>query len=184
MKKSDWIKREVKNGYTEADVNGTLALFERKKNLLPVEKRDIFVWDAKELEEFFKSTKSNREKRSEDRGKYVKIIENDRFLIVRVDDEKAAEYWGVGTKWCITSEDTTYYSNYRDDGAVFYFLIDKKSEPQEKWSRIAFCVQDKKISYFASDDEKCQYTELPKHIKAFLRQKMTSEQNSGQMAAE
>lgn len=176
MKKSDWIKREVKKGYTEADVNGTLVLFERKKNLLPVEKRDIFIWDAKELEDFFKSTKSNREKRSEDRGKYVKIIENDRFLIVRVDDEKAAEYWGVGTKWCITSEDTTYYSNYRDDGTVFYFLIDKNAKEKEKWSRVAICVQeDRKISYFAADDEEHQYKELPKHIKAFLREKVTAE---------
>lgn len=168
MVKADWVKREVEKGYNEADVTATLQVFEQKKSMLPPNKRDIFAWDAKELEEFFKNTKSNREKRNEDRGKYVKLYEDNRFLFVRVDDEVSAEYWGVGTKWCITSEGTSYYSNYRDNGTVFYFLIDKQAETQEKWSRVAICIQNKSVTYYAADDSSHSFDAMPEHIRDIL----------------
>jgi hypothetical protein len=168
MKLQDWIGREVKKGYNEADVSATYELFQKKKQGMPKDKRDIFQWDAKELEEFFKDHKSSSEKRIESRGTFVEMHEDDRFLIIRADDKAAAEFWGKGTRWCITGEGS-YYSDYRDRGVVFYFAIDKQAENQDKWSKVAVCVSDDKIEYYAANDDQVSFSKIPKRYRELLK---------------
>jgi hypothetical protein len=167
MKLQDWIGREVKKGYNEADVSATYELFQKKKKGMPKDKRDIFQWDAKELEEFFKDHKSSSEKRIESRGTFVEMYKDDRFLIIRADDKAAAEFWGKGTRWCITGEGS-YYSNYRDQGYVFYFAIDKKAENKGEYSKVAICVTDSNCEYYNANDDQVSFDNLPEHFKKLL----------------
>lgn len=166
-----WIESQLKLGYNSADILGTVEMFDDKSVLLPKEQRDIYVWDGKELEEALKNLSSNRQTRKSSRGKYVKMFEDDRFLVVRVDDQEAAIYWGVGTRWCITQENSSYYNNYRDNGNVFYYLIDKEAENKALWSKVAIVMGQKSPEYYASDDSSHPYNSLPAHIKSFLKRK-------------
>jgi hypothetical protein len=167
MKIQDWVERELEKGYNEADVSATYELFQKKKQGMPKDKRDIFQWDAKELEEFFKDHKSSSEKRIESKGKFVKIHEDEDILIVRADDRDASEFWGKGTRWCITGEGS-YYSDYRDRGVVFYFAIDKKAENKDKWSKVAICVSDDKVEYYAADDSSQRFENIPEKYRVLL----------------
>lgn len=174
MTKKDWINRELDKGYLKEDVQSTLELFSAKQQGLPVDKRDIFQWDAKDLEEYLKTIVKSNEKLT-DRGKYHKLCDTDRFLVVRVDDEAAAAFWGLGTKWCITQLNSNYYSNYRDSGNVFYYLIDKKAENQDKNSKFAICVSDKgEPTYYNAEDTSVSFDKLPESIKEFLKDDATA----------
>ncbi|MFA5760084.1 MAG: hypothetical protein WC942_12145 [Clostridia bacterium] len=169
MKKTDWITREIEKGYSKEDVQSTFKLFNARQQKFPVDKRNIFCWDAKELEDHLKEM-SRECAKTNDRGKYMKLHDDDRFLLIRVDDEAAAAFWGLGTRWCITQSDSNYYSNYRNSGNVFYYLIDKKAKNQSKNSRFALCVDDKlEITYYKADDSTVVFSKLPKHIREFLK---------------
>lgn len=185
-----WLAREKEKGYKEADLVPSLSFFLKNKDKF--NQRDIFKWDGKELEDFIKENQlvSNRQLRNENRGSFVKIIETDRFLVVRPDDKEAAAYWGKGTKWCITMLESGHFDEYRGQNVVFYYLIDKTAENQDNYSKVAIVMNrneknityKKDIDYYLADDTCVRFAKLPKDIRDFLeppsKKKVTSDKKS------
>lgn len=171
-----WLDRELKKGYSEQDLLPTIKFFD--ENPTKFEEKDIYKWDGKDLENHIKAH-SLVSKRKSARGEYEKLAENDDFLLVCVKDVVACQYWGVGTKWCITMDEADYFNQYRNDGAVFYFLIDKsvnitdaeKPPADSKYAIVIYRDKDynvTKTEYYDSVDDKKAYKSLPKRVKEFL----------------
>ena len=104
-----WIKREINKGHNSSDVTATRDFFVQHQNKFP--DRDIFRWDAKDLEDYIKDNQNKFvSQRKARRGKYEKLFEDEQYLIVRPDNKQAARFWGTNTKWCITQEDANYHN--------------------------------------------------------------------------
>jgi len=175
MTNKDWIKREVQKGYVEADVVATLSYFQNNK--YKFKERDIFKYDASDLEKIIKegNIKSSNDKKRENRGKYKIIKQTEEFVVVRPDDLTASAFWGLGTQWCITMTNAEYFHNYLDENHVFYFLIDKTKQNQNKGSKICISILKNsknkvaKTTYFLADDTQISPSKLPVRIRRFLK---------------
>ena len=82
------------------------------------------VVKRKELE------KVHKEKVREDSDK---IYQDKTTLVVRPNSEEASCYYGQGTQWCIAATSSrNYWDDYSNDqGAVFFFILDKDEQLRE-----------------------------------------------------
>jgi len=172
-----WIEREEKKGYNRSDIVATLTFFD--ENSTKFEQRDIYQWDAHELEEYIKEKNiaSNRKKKIEKRGTYKIVHEDQNFIVVRPDDKDAAAFWGVDTKWCLTMLDAHYYDEYRDSNNAFVFVIDKKAKNQDKLGKVAILFardktnQIRETQYYLADDSKVGFDKLSERMQELLTDK-------------
>jgi len=167
MKYKKWLKREVDKGHSISDIEPTLELFCKYSHKL--KNKDIYTWDAKELEEHFKTLdlESSNEKRLKGRGKFLIISKNKDYSLLRVDDVNASKFWGTGTKWCISGKGD-YFNSYRDNGAVFYFLIDRKKKNKDANSKFAISIVGTQYEIYNASDTLIVYNSLPVDIRKFL----------------
>jgi hypothetical protein len=62
-------------------------------------------------------------------------------MVVRPHTTEASCKYGTGTKWCIAATATrNYYSTYSVSNNKFYFVIDKKAEPNSVNSKFAIVI--------------------------------------------
>lgn len=54
--------------------------------------------------------------------------------VIRIDGHAACRFYGRGTKWCITSPDSSYWDDHSRDG-YFYFIVHPKWEA-EGWAEV------------------------------------------------
>lgn len=143
-----WIKAQASKGSSVEDLGPTIDYFH--KNINRFENKDIYSYkELKDLEDKVKeisSTKSRSEVVSMARSQAIKIVDNDRWVVRRIDGKSACCHYGRDTKWCITMQDSNYFESYSKDNNIFYFLEDKSIEdiksPKKKF---AYLVQrDKK----------------------------------------
>jgi hypothetical protein len=168
-----WVKREESKGHNRFDIVPTLKYYLENKGKFP---KALFDYDATELENLIKEgTISNNDKKKASRGKHAILKEDDRFILVRVDDQDAASFWGLGTKWCITMDNTQHFDSYRSSGnVVFYICIDKKAKEKELHGKVCIVIyRDKdnkhtKIECYLSNDKLCAKTKLKKEMLEFL----------------
>ena len=124
-----WIIKQFLEGNSLNDIMPSIEYFDKNKNSFI--KKDINSYNAKELENEIKDKELNKETKDIDKGKSGRIFENERFFVVRPDNKNACITYGKGTKWCITMKDEKYYESYAEENIAFYFIIDKKANPQE-----------------------------------------------------
>lgn len=187
-KYSKWIKREEEKGYKREDIIPTLAFFE--SNSSKFQERDIFKWDAKDLEDFIKDNniQSNRKLREKDKENATKIFENDEWLIVHPNDVASCSFYGKGTKWCITMTTGNYFNSYRDQNYTFHIIIDKKAAAeaernaaesntecvQPEWAKVCCAIkrntknEPEKIEFYSALDKPHDIKELPDRLREFL----------------
>ncbi len=131
MKIRDRIPKD-QNGYKD---------FQKLKKL-PIE----------DVQDFVDNFQSEADKRKEAKKGAKKLYEDSDWLVLKITTYPAAQYYGSGTKWCITGRydgheerGEEYFNNYIEDEDLdggYYFYIDKKN-PSKK-----YCVlqtKDKKI---------------------------------------
>ena len=68
------------------------------------------------------------------RGDADRIYQDKTTLVVRPNSEEASCYYGQGTQWCIAATNSrNYWDDYANDqGAVFFFILDKDAQLREK----------------------------------------------------
>jgi hypothetical protein len=126
-----WIAKNLDLGYMRGDIMGSVEWFHRNKDKL--EKKDIYVWELKELEEEIKRIgESRREKKGEASEDGSVEIWSKEYKIIRIDSREAMGVYGRGSRWCITQKSGHYFEQYMMDGSIFYVLIDGA----KKW-----CIQ-------------------------------------------
>lgn len=170
-----WFEREMLKGYKREDIVPTALFFEN--NSTKFEQRDIFKWDAKELEDYIKEHNlcSARQERESDKANAVKLFEDNDWLVVRPNDAQSCTYYGKGTKWCITMTTGNYFESYRDQNYTFHIVVDKKAEEQSKWGKVCVAIKrdeenkPEKIEVFSSDDVAYSIDKLPDRLRNFLQ---------------
>ena len=99
-----------------------LAKFDKySKNL---EKKDINQY--KTYEEFVNTITQYESQRKEDESiesESVKLINNDKMIIVKPLTHKSSCKYGAGTKWCTTHRDTKYFEQYDEKGNLYYIHL-------------------------------------------------------------
>lgn len=65
------------------------------------------------------------------------VYEDDKYTIVTPLTHKASCYYGAGTKWCTSSEQSqTHFNNYNSDGKLFY-ILDKTLPSSNPFYKVA-----------------------------------------------
>ena len=83
------------------------------------------------------------------------VYEDDKFTVVAPLTTQASCYYGAGTKWCTASSaDNTHFTNYMNDGKLFYF-IDKTKPTSDKFYKVAMLKKfEGDNSFFDAPDQK------------------------------
>lgn len=69
-----------------------------------------------------------------DRGKYDEVYKDDSVRVIVPRDERAACFWGRGTRWCTAAtRGTNYFNTYNQQGPLYILLPTKRIRPGEKY---------------------------------------------------
>ena len=82
------------------------------------------------------------------------VYEDDKYTIVTPLTYKASCYYGAGTKWCTSSEQTqTHFNNYNSDGKLFY-IMDKTLPSSNRFYKVALLQKyDGEQTFFDAPDK-------------------------------
>lgn len=124
-----WGLKQVKSGGGLNDILPGIIYFHR--NAGKFKNKDINAYNLKRLEDEIKDIESKTfdigrsawEKKHKEGG--VKLYEDDRFLLMRMDTKEACAIYGKGTRWCITQLGADYFEQYNSTNIIQYFLMDK-----------------------------------------------------------
>src|SRR5690606_24388638 len=90
-----------------------------------LDNKDIFGYSDLETLKSHIFTKSNKEQKFQAKKGAEKVFENDKVLVIRIDNQKASCYYGSNTKWCISAKKDNAWESYIN--VTFYFIIDKQT---------------------------------------------------------
>jgi hypothetical protein len=137
----DWICKQSLRGHNQPDIAGTVTAFARSP--AKFKKRDINQYvDLKELEDEIKdlddqgSSKRKQQMTVKTSGA-DKVYEDDNVVCLWIASKEASQFYGKGTRWCISGLEGNYFDGYVERGAVFYFLISKSLPRENPLSKIA-----------------------------------------------
>lgn len=151
----EWAVKQLKSGQKQEDIVPTILLFDKKKGSL--EKKDIFSYDLKTLEDVLKAL-PQKTKKGEKRDAKVNgartVYEDDDVLMLRITSKAASVCYGAGTKWCITMSDAKYYEEYSSQGVCFYFIINKTLPPTAPMHKVAIALHHdlEEVEWFDARD--------------------------------
>ena len=105
-----------------------------EKNISRIDQKDIYKLNAGELEKLVDNLgKSSTQQKKETKGKIHKesvlIYHDDDILAVRPLTTDASNYYGMGTRWCISAtECENFFDQYTIDGKAFVMLMLKNNQ--------------------------------------------------------
>lgn len=117
------------------EANNILINFEKNKQKLPVEKRDINKF--KNLGDMFEILNGPLEKTKSEVNKEIEqqvniVYNSPSYKIVIPKTFKASCHYGVNTRWCTTSSDSMF-QHYSKQGPL-YIILDKKNNKRWQFS--------------------------------------------------
>lgn len=82
------------------------------------------------------------------------VYEDDKYTIVTPLTHKASCYYGAGTKWCTSSEQSqTHFNNYNSDGKLFY-ILDKTLPSSNPFYKVALLQKyDGEQTFYDAPDQ-------------------------------
>jgi len=123
------------------DLIRVVELFHKSVKRLPADQRDINVHDdySDLLHDLENMPPSKSDLRRKAKAEGRKVYSDDRFVIIQPRTKEAAQYYGKGTKWCISAMEDNAFDDYDLDGVQFYFVFDRRPN-SEPMSKVAFAV--------------------------------------------
>ena len=103
-------------------------------------------------------------KKVEGRGSYENFYDGPDCRIVHVKDQKSANYYGRGTKWCTTSEHLNMFNLYNGDGPLYVILPKNPQHVGEK-----FQIHAETDSFRDEEDTVVDVMDLCKRFPAMER---------------
>jgi hypothetical protein len=138
-----WNQRLPKFGFSK-DIN-SYKDFESLRNAI------------NKLEEEETQAKKRAEKKKAAFSEADVIDDTDDYFIVRPRTTESSCFFGKGTRWCISSEQSqNYFDSYTSEGKMFYFVFLKHVDPTNKYKKLAFVLDrdfDLESVFDAEDDE-------------------------------
>ena len=157
-----WSIKQVKAGYGPDYVSTMTQLFHT--SLPRLLKKDINAYAT--VDDVNKALGAAAYKAKDT----VKVYEDMTQVVVRPDTKEATKQFGRDTDWCITQTSKTYYEDYLDENAVFYYILNKTREKTDPLSKVAVAVTRTyrnhidKVLVYDSEDE-CLSNENRRNIK-------------------
>ena len=159
----------------ELEKFGVMAKFDNlvKKRLITGDKSDIHKYETIEqvydIVKKFEDTETKGEQRRREKVEgSEEVFENDKVLVLRITTERAACYYGKGTKWCIAAREHTdnYFNKYYGKDIVdFYFLFNKILQPEDDLSKVAVAVYpDSRLEAYNAPDKHLSDDQLDKYL--------------------
>ena len=135
------------------------------KNIQRIERKDINSYTFKELKETVKEAEEKRElaqlKKEAKKQKTI-IYEDDKWFVVSPHSWKASCYYGAGTKWCVTSKDTSRHWERYSRNASFFYVINKNLKKNDPLYKVAYRVIGRKGKYELWDAEDLEMSRQPR----------------------
>lgn len=145
-----WIVREYVKGNIRrledlTRINQALQMFHKYKNTRQFKElflhnpdfKDVMKLDASQIEDIAEKLDafiSKDNKKEIDKGKVEEVYQDSDIRVISPLDEKAACYYGQGTRWCTAStKGTNYFNEYNKDGPLYIILPKKPSYEGEKY---------------------------------------------------
>ena len=111
----------------------TLEAFLAYKRRLPADQRDLgryatlgAVWTAVEpyVRENMPASSREEERREREvvRAESDIVLERDGWTVAILKTERAAKWWGRGTRWCTAAESNNMFASYAQDGPLVVFV--------------------------------------------------------------
>ena len=133
----------------------TLDLFQRWRRRLPAEQRDVGryatladLWAAVEpFKDSDAPVSENDAERRERDAVYAetRIIHQDAdILIVSPQTERAAKWWGRGTRWCTSAENNNRFESYHKNGDLVVIVAGQRKWQFHAWSNMICNEKDQK----------------------------------------
>src|SRR5690606_38921767 len=147
LKYLDWMTKILSSNQVDKDeISHVIELFHKFRNKL--DKKDIYQYKPNEFNDLKeKLTKiKNEDEESKSKNKaYMQevacgnntVYESDNFLVKHIFNKASSIHYGRDTRWCITMEDKNHFEDYSSDNSIFFFIINKKIEPRDPFSKIA-----------------------------------------------
>jgi hypothetical protein len=123
----------------DTEVVDVIELFH--KNVQRIQNKDINSYSFLKLKETVKEAEEKRkmsELKKEAKKQKTVIYDDDRWLVVSPHSWKASCYYGAGTKWCVTSKDTSTHWNNYSKNSTFFYIIDKTKTKKNKYYKVAY----------------------------------------------
>ena len=132
-----WLLRQALKGSLPAEdldkARETLEAFQTYKRRLPADQRDLgrfdslgTVWEAVEpLVSGGAATSANdeaRREREEIRAESTILLERKNWTIAIPRTQRAAIWWGRGTRWCTAGTHYNYFQSYNSQGPLVVFV--------------------------------------------------------------
>ena len=135
----DFVGKNLPTAFNENELDKVQELLRKFVSIGPnLSITDINQYDGlKELESELKKHE-NKIRRQVQAIEGAKIVyEDDKYTIVTPLTHKASCYYGAGTKWCTSSEQSqTHFNNYNSDGKLFY-ILDKTLPSSNPFYKVA-----------------------------------------------
>jgi len=157
----DWMARAYVEYKSKLDQFDVVNDFEEllNKNKLPNDKRDIYKYktaeDVYDVVKHYEAVKTKGEKVREIKHKDAEVVfDNDEVIIVKPKSVEASALYGANTKWCTSSDKSSYFDDYYySKHSTLYYII-KKNPAGNKYDKIAVEVakNGKKTFYDSVDD--------------------------------
>jgi hypothetical protein len=121
-----WMIKQVSKGADVEHVKSVASRFAKDGNRLS--NKDINSYsEIDELESALDTLgASKRSQEIQAKSGAVKIYEDDKSVVLRIDTKEAAQQYGKGTKWCITMSNRQYYETYKASNVLFYYTLRKE----------------------------------------------------------
>ena len=137
----EWMVKTVMKGETyDSVIVDVVTKFH--KNIQRIGNKDINSYNT--YNELFQVVSDAEERRKlielEKEAKKQKTIiyDDNRWLVVSPHSHKASCYYGAGTKWCVTTKNTSTHWDRYSRRATFFYIIDKTKKQDDPLYKVAY----------------------------------------------
>jgi len=105
------------------------------------------------FQEFVESMQRQQTRKEEEKARSNDkevIYKDDQYLVIKPNTTEASCRFGKGTRWCISAKEENQFKNYTNQGAKFYFFIDRKNKDQG--GKDALAVTDSGVEIYDAQD--------------------------------
>lgn len=167
----DWIlKTKTETKLTYRKLKDFVSLFHNKSSKFL--KKDIYQYKTEDdiLQEL--DSVSNKLTKSEIKELGAEVIADTiNYKIIRPTTAEVVRLYGAGTKWCITSAQTTYFDRYLKNNDIYFVLIKNpkiiRSLSKNKYYKLAilfgkppFTAYHKELMIYDAKDEELWFDDL------------------------
>lgn len=135
----DFVGKTMPTAFSEEDLEKVESLLKKFVSIAPnLPMTDINQYGSlQELETELKKHENKIRRQVQAIEGADIVYEDDRYTIVAPLTHNASCYYGAGTKWCTSSEQTqTHFNTYNADGKLFY-IIDKTLPTSNRFYKVA-----------------------------------------------